>query len=157
MVEFRQTPVSDAGAHALLTEYFSDRALSFPVAQGAYRTAFPVPEQFVPPQGVFLLVWDAGAGIGCGGIRRIDDREAAVRYEVKHLWLQPATRGRGWGRALLGELELRARAFGAGEVVLDTNAALTAAGALYRAAGYRSIPPYNDNPNATTWYAKDLT
>lgn len=163
----------------LLTQYFSDRETSFPSAQGAYRTTFPDGKQFIPPRGLFLLVSETpdgtpdgesdeesdGAGgpraglayVGCGGIRRVDDSpEGLVRYEVKHLFLQPHTRGRRWGTLLLAELERRAREFGADELVLDTNSSLEAAGALYRNAGYRDIPPYNDNPNATNWYLKRL-
>lgn len=158
--EFREVSVTDARALSLLTQYFSDRASSFPSAQGSYRTTLPSPEEFLPPRGVFLLVGEndhKGGYVGCGGVRRITDSPAgAVRYEIKHLWLQPHVRGRGWGRFLLAELERRARAFGADEVVLDTNASLEAAGALYQNAGYEDIAPYNDNPNATNWYRKVL-
>jgi ribosomal protein S18 acetylase RimI-like enzyme len=73
---------------------------------------------------------------------------------VKHLWLAPAGRGRGEGRRLLAELERRAIGFGAGELVLDTNASLEAAGGLYRSSGYVDVEPYNANPNATNWYGK---
>ena len=41
--------------------------------------------------------------------------------------------------------------------VLDTNATLTSALALYRAAGWVEVPAYNDNDEATHWFAKDLT
>jgi ribosomal protein S18 acetylase RimI-like enzyme len=78
------------------------------------------------------------------------------RGEVKHLWVRPAARGTGVGRALLADLERRAAAFGATEVVLDTNERLEAAQALYRSTGYREVEPYNDNPNATHWFAKGL-
>jgi len=57
---------------------------------------------------------------------------------------------------LLSELENRAEALGATEIVLDTNAALDAAGSLYASSGYQSIEPYNDNPNATNWYRKSV-
>jgi GNAT superfamily N-acetyltransferase len=147
----------------MLTAYFAERAAGFPAEQGAYRPTFPDDASFTPPDGVFLIVDDdvEGAGteaIGCGGIRRIDPDPATglVRYEVKHLWLADAARGRGAGRALLVELERRAREFGAQELVLDTNASLTAAGGLYRSSGFTEIEPYNDNPNATTWFAKRL-
>ncbi|MBX0299973.1 GNAT family N-acetyltransferase [Cryobacterium sp. 1639] len=159
MPQFTEVPVTDAGSIALLTQYFSDRASTFP-SSGGYRTTFPPPEQFVPPRGLFLLVSEdvlPRTFVGCGGIRRIDDGEnGAVRYEAKHLWLQPQVRGRGWGRLLLAELERRARGFGATEMVLDTNASLEAAGALYQRSGYEDVPPYNDNPNATNWYRKLL-
>jgi GNAT superfamily N-acetyltransferase len=161
---FKDVSVTDAGSIVLLTQYFSDRQSTFPSAQGHYRTTFPTPEQFLPPHGVFLLVSEPTRDrsaervfVGCGGIRRIEDSPTGdVRYEVKHLWLQPHVRGRGWGRALLSELERRARTFGAEELVLDTNASLTAAGALYTSAGYEDCAPYNDNPNATNWYRKRL-
>jgi ribosomal protein S18 acetylase RimI-like enzyme len=162
MPEFRDVSVTDAGALTLLTQYFSDRRSSFPPVQGSYRTRMPAPEQFLPPRGVFLLLSEDGEGragvfVGCGGISRIEDApDGSVRFEIKHLWLQEHVRGRGWGRALLEELERRAVGLGADEVVLDTNASLEAAGSLYRSAGYESIPPYNDNPNATNWYRKRL-
>ncbi|HVL62805.1 MAG TPA: GNAT family N-acetyltransferase, partial [Microbacterium sp.] len=74
----------------------------------------------------------------------------------KHLYLRPLTRGRGWGRLLIEDLERRAIALGAGELVLDTHHTLEAAGRLYAAAGFEAIDPYNDNPNATRWYAKPI-
>lgn len=159
MPHFTDVPVTDAGSITLLTQYFSDRASTFP-RSGGYRTTFPSPDQFVPPRGQFLLVSEDAQSrtfVGCGGIRRIEDGEnGAVRFEAKHLWLQPKVRGRGWGRLLLEELEARARDFGGTELVLDTNASLEAAGRLYRSSGYEDVPPYNDNPNATNWYRKVL-
>ena len=159
MPQFTDVPVTDAGSIALLTQYFSDRASTFP-SSGGYRTTFPPPEQFVPPHGLFLLVSEESQPrtfVGCGGIRRIDDGvDGAVRFEAKHLWLQPQVRGRGWGSLLLAELEARARALGATEMVLDTNSSLEAAGRLYQRSGYVDVPPYNDNPNATNWYRKAL-
>ncbi|MDQ1584345.1 MAG: hypothetical protein QOF36_2399 [Microbacteriaceae bacterium] len=172
MVSFTEVPTTDARAARLLGDYFADRERTFPSAQGTYRTKLPTPEHFVPPAGVFLLALDeASSPIGCGGIRRIEDRApaqgtpagapapgaaAVVRYEVKHLWVDPGSRGTGTGAAMLAELERRAVAFGSDELVLDTNASLEAAGRLYRRSGYLDIPAYNDNPNATNWYAKPL-
>ncbi|PJJ61356.1 GNAT family N-acetyltransferase [Compostimonas suwonensis] len=166
---FEPAAVTDAAAHALLTEYFEHRAQGFPAAQGSYSTTYPDPRDFVPPNGVFLLVLDEGgegggggadggrgAAVGCGGIRRLDAPAGIVRFEVKHLWMQPRTQGRGFGRALLGELERRAREWGATELVLDTNSSLRAADGLYRSSGFAEVEPYNDNPNATTWFAKPL-
>ncbi|WP_213816567.1 GNAT family N-acetyltransferase [Glaciihabitans sp. dw_435] len=164
MVTFREAVVTDDSAHALLAEYFAARAASFPPSQGNYVTALPSPEHFVPPAGQFLIVEGedlAGepADVGCGGIRRIDDDPVtgASRFEVKHLWLQPPVRRLGYGRLLLAELERRAIALGARQIVLDTNSSLEAAGGLYRSSGYEEITPYNDNPNANHWYGKSLT
>jgi len=155
MVELRPTRTDDPAAHALLAEYFSVRAETFP--GGAYSPVFPDPAVFEPPAGVFLVVHgESGVGVGCGGIRRIADGPHGPRYEVKHLYLRPETRGRGWGRLLLDDLERRAREWGAAELVLDTHHTLEAAGGLYARSGFAAIEPYNDNPNATVWLRKVL-
>jgi GNAT superfamily N-acetyltransferase len=162
MVSFRAASPADPAAHALLEEYFAARALDFPPAHGTYKTTFPDPQNFERPDGEFLVVEDvdlAGepADVGCGGIRKIEPADGgATRFEIKHIYLQPHLRGRGFGRLLLTELERRAAELGAGEVVLDTNESLAAAGALYRSSGYVQIDPYNDNPNATHWFRKSL-
>lgn len=154
MLEFRDASPADPESHAMLVDYFALRAAEFP--GGTYTPTFPTPSAFEPPAGVFLLAGPAGAPIGCGGIRRLDDSDAGIRYEVKHLFLRPETRGQGWGRAILDELEHRARHWGAAELVLDTHHTLEAAGALYTRSGFESIERYNDNPNATRWYRKTL-
>ena len=161
MTSWREASVDDDAALALLTEYFSSRAQTFPASQGEYSTVFPSAEQFVAPHGVFLIVEGDGldgeaADVGCGGIRRIDPLDGQATFELKHLWVQPHLRGLGVGRALLAELERRARDFGAERLVLDTNDSLEAAGRLYRSSGFEQIEPYNDNQNATAWYSKTL-
>ena len=161
MVTFREASVDDPDAHALIAEYFGMRGETFPT--GDYAPVFPHAENFTPPAGVFLIVVEDGEDVGCGGIKKLPVPEPVsvtepveVRYEIKHLWIQPHMQGRGLGRALLNELERRARDFGATEVVLDTNASLLAAGSMYRTGGYEEIEPYNENPNATNWYRKKI-
>lgn len=161
MLTFTTTRTDDPIAAELLAGYFQERSETFPEAQGSYRVTSPPPAAFVPPAGDFLVVADGDEAVGCGGIRRIaDDLDGTgaprVRFEIKHLWLVPAARGHGSGRAVLAELEKRAIALGADRLVLDTNESLVAAGNLYRTSGYSPIAPYNDNPNATNWYGKDV-
>ncbi len=153
-VRFAAVSPADPATAALVEQYFAERSAGFPVV-GGYHAALPDPALFEPPAGVFLrLDDDHGAPIGCGGVRRIDPDGIGERLEVKHLYLIPPARGAGLGGALLDELERRAIELGARTVVLDTNSALTAAGGLYRSRGYEHVAPYNDNPNATDWYAK---
>ena len=157
MLTFVPTAVDAEPAATLLGEYFTSRELGF--TGGTYQVFTPDPALFTPPAGVFLVAEEDGVAVGCGGVRRIADADAddgAVRLEVKHLWVRPSTRGKGYGRAVLAALEDAAVALGATRLVLDTNASLEAAAGLYRAAGYRGVPAYNDNPNATNWYAKDV-
>lgn len=157
-MQFREVDVKSPEALGLLGAYFAERAAGFPAEQGEYRPTYPTREAFTPPAGVFLVVEDDSAVIGCGGVRRVEPRPGTgeVRFELKHLWLAPAARGRGAGRRLLDELERQAALFGAEELVLDTNASLEAAGSLYRSSGFTQIEPYNTNPNATHWYGKRL-
>ncbi len=155
MVRLRPSRVDAPDAHELLAEYFAARAAGFP--GGGYRTTFPDPAAFQEPAGVFVLLEDDdGAPVGCGGIRRLPDTADGGRFEVKHLYVRPAGRGRGWGRVILTELERRAREAGAADLVLDTHHTLGAAGGLYARAGFEPIEPYNDNPNATVWMRKTL-
>ncbi|WP_460774976.1 GNAT family N-acetyltransferase [Microbacterium sp. GXF7504] len=155
MARLRPARVDDPDSHRLLTEYFAIRADGFP--GGSYRTTFPDPAVFTPPAGVFLVLDDdEGVAAGCGGIRRLPDTGDEVTYEVKHLFVRESGRGRGWGRLILDDLERRARDAGATRLVLDTHHSLKAAGGLYARSGFASVEPYNDNPNATRWYAKPL-
>ncbi|MHC2999211.1 GNAT family N-acetyltransferase [Microbacterium sp. HJ5] len=157
MADLRESPVDAPDAHELLDEYFRARTAGFVAQDVVYTTTFPQPATFVPPAGVFLVVDDdEGRPVGCGGIRLIAHGAHGTRYEVKHLYLRPQTRGRGWGRLLLDGLEARARDLGARELVLDTHHSLEAAGVLYARSGFTTIEPYNDNPNASRWYGKVL-
>ncbi|MFD6699539.1 MULTISPECIES: GNAT family N-acetyltransferase [unclassified Microbacterium] len=155
MPTFRTASPEDADAHAVLVDYFTLRAAEFP--GGSYSPTYPTAAAFQAPDGVFLLLEEEGEIVGCGGIRRVPmpGGETDV-FEIKHVFLRPETRGRGWGRLLLDELEHRARGFDAGVLVLDTHHTLEAAGHLYRNSGFAEISRYNANPNATRWYRKEL-
>ena len=142
----------EPAAAALLDAYFAERAAGF---TGDYRVVRPPAAAFAAP-GVFLVAQVDGAPAGCGGLRALSPGAEGPRLEVKHLYAAPAARGRGVGRALLAALIAHARAAGAATVVLDTNRSLEAAGGLYRSAGFTPVAPYNDNPNATDWYALRL-
>jgi Acetyltransferases len=146
--EFRAASPDDPDAAVLLGEYFTSRELGMP----GYRTFRPDPAAFTGDAGVFLVVDVDGSPVGCGGVRML----APDRGEIKHLWVRPEARNSGLGRALLEELERRASVLGATDVVLDTNERLEAAQRLYRTSGYTEVEPYNDNPNATHWFRKEL-
>ncbi len=45
---------------------------------------------------------------------------------------------------------------GATKLVLDTASPLHAAITLYRSDGFVEVAPYNDNPDCTLWFGKDL-
>lgn len=157
MPDIAPLAVDDPVAARLLDRYFAFRTAGFTTHAGGYHVSHPDPAAFVPPDGVFVVIRNDGAAVGCGGVRRIDLGDGVVTFEVKHLWLEESARGHGWSRLMLGDLEDRAIGWGATRLVLDTNASLDAAQHLYRTSGYREIAPYNENPNATHWFAKVVT
>ena len=73
------------------------------------------------------------------------------------MWIAESARGMGLGRRLLHHLERLARENGSTEVHLETNDVLSEALALYRATGYVEVPPFNDEPYADRWFAKQLS
>ncbi len=143
---------TSAEATALLDEYLAEIVATF-----GYDDSHGGPvavTDLQPPTGCLLVVRDDdGTAVGVGGVRLLDPTTA----EIKRMYLRSSMRGRGAGWALLNALEAKAIELGAGRGVLDTNATLTSALALYRAAGWVEVPKYNNNDEATHWFAKDLT
>ncbi|WP_412873912.1 GNAT family N-acetyltransferase [Curtobacterium poinsettiae] len=158
-VEVRTVPADLPEVDVLLDAYLDEREATFPSAQGTYARKRTPAAEFTPPNGVFALADDGGVAIGCGGLRRIADGVDAtgavdVRFEVKHVFVTPAGRGKGVATAVMDLLERAGADLGATSIVLDTNDSLVAAAALYRSRGYERVEPFNDNPNATAWYRK---
>jgi ribosomal protein S18 acetylase RimI-like enzyme len=73
---------------------------------------------------------------------------------LKRMWVARSVRGLGLGRRLLTELEKTARDNGARRLVLETRDELREAIGLYLSAGYREVPPFNDEPYADHWFEK---
>lgn len=132
--------------------YFGELDERFPTGFDPGDAATEGAAALAPPGGVFVVVRLDGRTVGCGGVQRVDPDVG----EVKRMWIDPACRGLGLARRLLAELERHGRALGYRRMVLDTNAALREAVALYVSSGYAAVERYNDNPYAERWFAKDL-
>ena len=135
-------PASDL-LQALHEEY--DAAAGRPLHGGPSAE----PSDFSPPGGSFLLAYEHARPVACGGLKTV----APCVAEVKRMYVVPASRRRGIGRALLIALEDQARSMGFASVRLDCQRHNWP---LYRAAGYVEIADYNDNPFADHWAEKDL-
>lgn len=103
-----------------------------------------LPAPYVAPGGCLLLAYDGdGNATGVVGLKRFADGIA----EVKRLYVVPAARGSGLGRALLGRAIGEARGRGYQGVRLDSHRpSMGAAIALYARFGFVEIAPYGDNP-----------
>jgi putative acetyltransferase len=87
---------------------------------------------------VYLLAWREGVAVGCAALRRLD----GYRGEVRRMFVTQQARREGVARALLARVEADALALGYRRLVLETGTRQKPAAALYRAAGWRRIPPY---------------
>lgn len=110
------------------------------------------PADLTPPNGVLLLARVDEEPAGLGGIRHLDTDVA----EVKSMYVAPPHRGTGLGSRILARLDEIALEHGCHAVRLDTSDYLTPAVGLYRAAGYREVPAYNQNPKADLWFERSL-
>lgn len=115
------------------------------------------PREFVPPEGVFVVVYHSGDPVGCGGWRWHDRGTRTV--EIKKTYIAPASRGLGAGRALLSWLERHAVAAGADRAILETGVRNTAALRLFASAGYLPVARYvpGRDPEINRAFARRLT
>lgn len=125
-----------------------------------YGFADPVdlsPADYMPPRGVFALVYRDGQPVGCGGYRWYDRSSWTV--EMKKVYVVPAVRGLGAGRALLTWLERHAATAGASRAILETGVRNTAALRLFTAAGYAPVDRYvaGRDPEINRAFARSLT
>ena len=139
---------------ALYRAYIRDEVLGpigMPVDDEALADEAP-PLDLIPPRGEMLLVTLDGAPVAIGGVRDLNTPVA----EIKSMYVAPSGRRRGIAKQLLGRLETIAAERGCRAVRLDTANHLTAAIAIYRAAGYREIPAFNQGPLADLWFERAL-
>jgi GNAT superfamily N-acetyltransferase len=100
-----------------------------------------------PTQGILYVIRVDGKIVGMGALKQ---REAGVG-EIKRMFIRPAYRGRGYGKALLEQLIGFAHIVGYTRLRLETADFSTTAHRLYRSAGFTRIDEY---PGVETpeWY-----
>ena len=111
------------------------------------REVVGLPGPYAPPGGTLLLAvgeiaQSSSAAAGCVALRPWGERAC----EMKRLYVRPAFRGSGAGRALVKELIAAAQSMGYETMLLDTLPSMQAAHELYKSLGFRPIPPYQQKP-----------
>lgn len=92
-----------------------------------------IPRVYLQSGGEFLVGEYAGRVVAFAGLQRDSEQRATIRRVGVH----PSAQRRGFGKALMTELERRARRMGIETLRLDTSLSQLAAQQLYRACGYR--------------------
>lgn len=99
-----------------------------------------LPGKYAAPKGSLLIAYRGGQPAGCVALHDLGDGIA----EMKRMFVPPAFRGLGVGRALADRVMADAKAAGYRRMRLDTGKRQSEAIRLYEATGFRRIPPYYD-------------
>src|SRR5215469_14829843 len=144
-----ETDISHVTGHdlddvrALFDEYAA--SLTFDLGfQEFERELAELPGAYAPPRGVLLIARTRGQATGCVGLRPLDDETC----ELKRLYVRPALRSAGTGRALTERALDEARRLGYRRIRLDTVPGMERAQSLYARLGFREAAPYVVNPIA---------
>jgi len=143
----RITQVSTPEQIAQVARLFQEYAASLPVDLGYQDFAAELaalPGKYVPPTGALLIAEsDAGEALACVALRPMAQ---AGRCEMKRLYVAPAGRGLGLGRAMAEAICAEAARLGYREICLDTLPSMAEAQSLYARMGFIDIAPYYDTP-----------
>jgi ribosomal protein S18 acetylase RimI-like enzyme len=93
---------------------------------------YDIEGRYLDAGGEFLVGLVDGEIVAMGAL----ERESDARAKLTRVRVQPEYQRRGFGQAILDELEARAMESGFEELVLDTTARQEAARAFYEANGY---------------------
>lgn len=153
MIEVRHDRADRSPGRDLLAAMLDELAEIFGEPLDPQATPTATPEDFAAERGgAFVVVYDDGAAVACGGLKRLDETTG----EIKRMFVVPAARSRGHARRLLVALEDAARERGYTRIRLDTGSKQPHARALYESAGYDRIDDYNGNRYAALWFEKRL-
>ena len=147
-LRFAAVPTSHADARKLLADYYGEIRQRFGFNVSGQAAA----EDMDPPGGRFVIAYEGEEPVASGGIRTWEPGVC----EIKRMYVTPAARRLGHGRALLEALERAAVELGFRRIVLDTLDSHVDAMKFYDTTGYQRVPAYNENPYASAWFAKDL-
>jgi GNAT superfamily N-acetyltransferase len=132
-VVLAERSTAHADAARLLAEFYDEQVSRYGFADQVDLD----PAEYADPFGAFVLAYAGASVVGCGGYRWYD--RAVGTVEIKKLYVVPAARGSGAGRALLAWLEGHA---GARRAILETGVRNTAAIGLFTSAGYLPVDGY---------------
>lgn len=111
-----------------------------------------MPMMYGSQNGKLFLVQSGGNYVGCAGLRRIENNTTC---ELKRMYIKPAYRQLGVGKAIMRLAIDNARAMGYKVMKLDTiGYKMPLAVKLYKSFGFKETTAYNYNPHDGVVYFK---
>lgn len=147
------TPELLAQTRAIFREYADELGVDL-CFQNFEAELAALPGEYALPQGALLLALVDGEVAGCGALRPLHGVDYANACEMKRLYVRPAFRRFGLGRALAQALLDRGVQAGYSAMLLDTLDDMEAARGLYASLGFEEIAPYYFNPLPGAHYLK---
>ena len=101
-----------------------------------------LPGNYSRPSGRLLLARYDGRAVGCVALRDL----GSGFCEMKRLYVDQRSHGKGFGRALVLALIDEAKSAGYSAMRLDTGPGQVEAQNLYQSVGFRTVQPYYEMP-----------
>src|SRR6266508_96476 len=111
-MEIRAVPYDHPDAELLIAEGQAEYVIRY----GGHDGTRVHPDEFAPPQGLFLIGYVHDVAVASVGWRA----HAGGAVEMKRMYVAPSARGKGFARQLLAELELTAKRAGHHRIILET-------------------------------------
>ncbi len=110
--------------------------------KGEVGDASPIDaDEFVYPDGVFFIGYVDDLPVAMGGWRR-GGPNGETDGEIKRMFVIDDSRGKGYSRQVLQEIERSAARQGVTRLVLETGTEQPEAIALYKSAGFVEVEPF---------------
>ena len=152
MIEVRREPPDAPAAQALFDEYMALVRERTHAEFQPVEHIFATPDAFSGPGSAWLVIYEDGEPVACGGLRALDGDTG----EIKRMFVTAAARRRGHARRLLSELEGIARDAGQTRIRLLTTELLPEAIELYRRTGYAIVSSHVEDGHQDYWMEKPL-
>jgi putative acetyltransferase len=128
-------PVQTADVPAVVTlvrDTLAEFGIAFGVGASTDDALALLPASYVDAGGQFFVAMENGVLLGTAGVIPV---EPGV-YELRKMYLRPASRGKGVGQRLFDACFAFVKAHGGRRLVLDTTEQMTAAIAFYERNGF---------------------
>jgi putative acetyltransferase len=137
---------------ALVHDVLAEFGIAFGVGAATDAQLYSLPESYTGAGGVFFVARQGSALLGCAGLFPVRDGG----LELRKMYLRPAARGQGAGRALWEACRGFAKARGARRIVLDTTEQMQAAIAFYERLGFVRDDAQITAPRCSRGYRLEL-